>query len=335
MNSLLLDALNSSNFSGMTPIWLMRQAGRYLPEYRKLREGHSFLEMCHLKELIVDITLMPIKRFGFDAAILFSDILLIAEALGCPLEFQEGVGPIFQKPLRKSDIDKLSLLSVVDHLEPVREAIQELKRELKVPLIGFCGAPFTVASYMIEGKSSSSLLLTKEWLFKDPVSFHRLLTLLKEASIINLNLQIDAGVDCIQIFDTWSSHLGALQFEEFSLRYMKEIIEGLKRKVPVILFCRASSGYAENLAALQPSAISLDWTCDLSTMRKRIPKGIALQGNLDPDVLLAPNDVIKTQVRSLVRAMKKDPGYVFNLGHGITPNVSVDAVHALIEAVRE
>jgi len=336
MNTLFLDALKCESTSSRPPVWLMRQAGRYMPEYRALRMKYPFLQMCHTPELAAEVTLLPIRTFGMDAAILFSDILVIPEALKVGLHFDEGKGPIIENPLTSAaDIDNLPPPDISEALQYVAEAIRLLKPELKIPLIGFSGAPFTVASYMIEGGTNRTLSKTKQWMFRDPGSFHRLLDHLATCTINYLNMQIEAGVDAIQLFDSWANVLAHAQFCDFSLEYLKRILAGLSRPdIPVILFCRGSSVFAPELASLSPAGVSLDWNVDLPQMRQIIPRNIALQGNLDPFVLYAPHDVIKKEVRSLLDRMKGEPGYIFNLGHGIFPDVSPDAVRVLVEEIK-
>lgn len=335
-NRLLLDALKCENSRGRPPVWLMRQAGRYMPEYRKIREKHSFLEMCHSPELAAKVTLLPVDRFGMDAAILFSDILVIPEALDMGLYFDEGRGPIFDRPLEKaSDIERLPNIDVGDRLSFVKEAIALIKKECTVPLIGFAGAPFTVASYMIEGGSNKALKKTKKWMFDDPASFHCLLDRIAETTIDYLNMQIDAGVDALQLFESWASYLSFSHFKEFSLRYLEKISGSLKKRdLPLILFCRGSSAFAGLLASIRPCALSIDWNADLEELRKSFPPPLALQGNLDPDILCAPHAVIRKEVLKLLGAMRGDPGYIFNLGHGITPDVPPDAVQLLVDTVK-
>lgn len=336
MNRIFLDALHCANRS-RPPIWLMRQAGRYMPEYRALRAKYSFLQMCHEPELAATITQLPLTIFGFDAAILFSDILVVAEAFQVGLHFEEGVGPIIDRPLHHAgDVDKLSTPDAYTHLRYVYEAISLLKPALNVPLIGFCGAPFTVASYMIEGVSSRDLKKTKKWMLQDPESFHRLLDKVTTCTIDYLNMQTDAGVDAIQIFDSWAHVLGHHQFREFSLGYLRKIMQGLKNpQIPIILFCRGSSVFAPQFAELNPAAISLDWNCDISTMRSMIPQTIALQGNLDPDILYAPHALIEKEVMRMKQSMYDQPGYIFNLGHGVFPDISPDTIKFLVEIVQK
>jgi len=334
-NDRLLKALSCQN-TGRPPVWLMRQAGRYMPEYRALRAKYSFLDMCHQPELVVEITQLPLTVFGMDAAILFSDILVIPEALGLGLRFEDQVGPILERPLKTpADIAALPVLDVSDSLSYVAQSIRLLKERLEVPLLGFAGAPFTIASYMIEGGSSPALKKTKQWMLRDPVSFHRLLEKIADDTIAYLNLQIDAGVDAVQLFDSWAHVLGHVQFREFSLAYLKRIVEGLKpRNVPVILFCRGASVFAKQLAEAAPAGISLDWNTDITQMRLTIPQSIALQGNIDPDLLYAPKEVIQKELDRLITGMKGDKGFILNLGHGIHPDTPVDAVKYLIDAVK-
>lgn len=336
MNARLLQALACRNDQG-APIWLMRQAGRYMPAYRALRQKHSFLEMCHEPDLIAEVTLLPIHAFGMDAAILFSDILVVAEALGCGLRFEEGAGPIIDRPVNSSlDVDALPGPGDLSSLQFVAQGIRQTKPQLQVPLLGFCGAPFTVASYLLEGKSSRDLKKTKQWMLTDPEGFHRLLKLVADWSIAYLNMQIEAGVDALQIFDSWAHSLAYHQFNEFSLYYLRYILKGLKRpKTPVILFCLASSVFAKELASLAPAGISLDWNCDITQMRKTVPASIALQGNLDPHVLYAPRATIQRETRRILDGMKDDQGFIFNLGHGILPDMSEEAVRTLVDTVKE
>ena len=333
-NKLIL-ALNGENV-GRPPVWLMRQAGRYMPEYRALRARHSFLEMCHHPELIAEVTQLPIRAFGMDAAILFSDILVVPEAFGVGLSFDEGKGPVIARPLQtENDVDNLPTIDVEEKLSYVASGIKMLQRQLEAPLIGFCGAPFTIASYMIEGGSSHDLAKTKQWMLKNPQSFHKLLSKIAAATADYIQLQVRAGVDAIQIFDSWANYLSWGQFTEFSYHYMKELVDGLQKlNVPVILYCRGSSVFAPKLVEAAPHAISLDWNCDIANMRKVIPFKIALQGNLDPDILYAPRHKIQQEVTQLITKMHGDPAFIFNLGHGIKPDTPYDAVKTLVETVQ-
>lgn len=307
-----------------------------MPEYRAVREKHDFLTMCHTPEIAAEVTLMPIEQFGLDAAILFSDILVIPEALEVGLRFDEGIGPIIERPLTSSkDVAALPKICVKEKLSFVREAIKILKKELDVPLLGFAGAPFTLASYMIEGRSSKSWSQTKKWMFNEPESFHQLLDLLADYTIDYLKMQVEAGVDAIQLFDSWAYVLNNDCFREFSLKYLQKILNGLKEtQVPAILFCRGSSVFAPLMVEAKPSAISLDWNADIREMRHRIPRDIALQGNLDPDVLLASEGALRQEVHKILSKMHDEPGFIFNLGHGITPQVNPSQVQVLVETIK-
>ncbi|MBA3721974.1 MAG: uroporphyrinogen decarboxylase [Parachlamydiaceae bacterium] len=335
MNDLLLNALKCQNTS-RPPIWLMRQAGRYMPAYRALRQKYTFLEMCHQPDLVTEVTLMPIQAFGMDAAIIFSDILVIPEAMGLGLYFEDTVGPIIERPIRNvKDIESICKPDMTT-LNYVGRGINQTKNLLDVPLIGFCGAPFTVASYMIEGKTSRDHKLTKQWMLNEPQAFHQLLKKIADWSIEYLNLQIDAGVDAIQIFDSWANALAYSQFCEFSLAYLNYILEGIKDKnIPVILYCRGSSVFAPQLAQIKPAAVSLDWNCDVTRMRQVIPSSIAIQGNLDPHILYASTSVIEKEVNRILDGMEGDKGFIFNLGHGILPDIPEKSVRTLVECVKQ
>ncbi|WP_249274823.1 uroporphyrinogen decarboxylase [Candidatus Protochlamydia amoebophila] len=334
-NDRLLRALHCRNNS-RPPVWLMRQAGRHLASYRALRKKYSFLDMCHNPELIAEVTLLPIEAYQVDAAILFSDILVIPEALKVGVRFEDKVGPIIEKPITNlHDIEKLAMPEDLTSLEFVEEGIRCLQPRLNVPLIGFCGAPFTVASYMIEGKTSRDFKKIKHWMYHEPQGFHTLLRKIADWSIAYLNMQIDAGVHALQIFDSWANTLSYRQFQEFSLNYLKYILKGLKKDVPLILFCRGSSVFGPDLASINPAAVGLDWNCRVKRMRDVIPYPIALQGNLDPDLLYAPLPKIREEVNALLDEMEGDRGFILNLGHGIFPDVSEEAVRTLVESVRE
>ncbi len=327
----MLNALACKNSKG-PPIWLMRQAGRYLPEYQRLRKERSLVEMFHCKETICQVTKLPLDILDLDAAIVFSDILIVLDGLNIKWGFEEGVGPIIE-----SNVERENLPTKIANFPytPLVEAIKELKRTLHIPLLGFAGAPFTVASYLIEGRSSRDLLKTKQWLYQDPQSFHRLLEIITDAIIDLLHLQIKAGVDAIQIFDSWAGHLSYDAFQTFCLRYHKKIIEALhSTKIPIILFCKGSSSFAKELASLKPNCISLDWTLPIHSIRQITPSSIALQGNLDPVILFASKEVVKKEAEKILRSMRGDPGFIFNLGHGILPKTPVDNVKVLIETIK-
>lgn len=336
MNDLFLRALHCRNTLSRPPVWLMRQAGRHLASYRALRQRYSFLEMCHEPELIAQVTLLPLTAYDMDAAILFSDILVIPEAMGVGLRFEEQTGPLIERPLRTpQDIEALPLPTDLAELRFVAQGIQQLKPHLRVPLIGFCGAPFTIASYLIEGKTSRDFKKTKQWMLQDPSSFHRLLDKIVSWSLAYLQLQVNAGVDAVQIFDSWANTLAHHQFREFSLAYLQQLVKGMQHtQIPLILFCRGSSVFAPQLAEIQPVGIGFDWNCQLSQMRRSIPYPIALQGNLDPAVLYAPLPRLRREVNRLLDEMKGDTGFIFNLGHGIAPDVSESAVHTLVDCVK-
>lgn len=332
---LFMQALRCDNLS-RPPVWLMRQAGRHLAAYRNLREKYTFLELFHDPDLIAEVTLLPIQTYDLDAAILFSDILIIPEALGLGLRFEEKVGPIFDRPIQSvKDIENLAKPDLANLLF-VQKGIKRIKSISNKPLIGFCGAPYTVASYMIEGGSSRDFKKTKKWMFEDPASFHLLLTKIADWSIAYLQMQIDSGVDTVQIFDSWANTLADAQFQEFSLAYLNYILKGINRpQTPVILFCRGSSVFAPDLAKIGPNAIGIDWNCNLKEMRKKVVYPIALQGNLDPDVLYAPLRQIEKEVNRLLDDMQGDKGFIVNLGHGVAPDVSEDAVRTLVECVKQ
>ncbi len=325
---LFLDALTGKNYAKRPPVWLMRQAGRYMHEYQAVRKRYDFLTICHTPELICEVTHQPITAFGFDAAIVFSDILLILEALGFSLRFEDAQGPIIDNPLPQGRA--LAYSEVVPKLEYVLEGISLLKKSLTVPLIGFAGAPFTLASYLIEGKSNRDLARTKKWLLEDPASFDKLLDVLADCTIDYLNAQIDRGVDAIQIFDSWAIYLGENEFERFVKRPLDKILKGLK-PCPVILFCRGSS--IEKLSAIHPHVLSVDWTMNIQELRKQHPT-LVLQGNLDPELLLTTRGVVETKTKELLDSMKYDPAYICNLGHGVLKNTPREAVEALVAAVK-
>ena len=327
-----------------TPVWIMRQAGRYLPEYLKTRaEAGSFMDLCQTPELACEVTLQPLRRFNLDAAIIFSDILTIPDVMGLKLYFVAGEGPKFEHPLRTAeDIRKLPSPDVSESLGYVMDAIALTRRELggKVPLIGFSGSPWTLATYMIEGGSSKTFSKAKKLIYQDPGLAHELLDKLAVTVTDYLNAQIESGAQAVQIFDTWGGALSARAYEEFSLRYMTQIVSGLKRenegrRVPVILFSKGCSTQLEALADTGCDALGVDWTITLSEARKRVGDRVALQGNLDPSILLADKKVIRREVNETLNSFGQGNGHVFNLGHGITPEVDPENLSALISAVWE
>ncbi|MBF0173365.1 MAG: uroporphyrinogen decarboxylase [Magnetococcales bacterium] len=328
-----------------TPVWLMRQAGRYLPEYREVRrQAGSFLALCKNPELAARVTLQPIERFGLDAAILFSDILVIPEAMGMELHFLEGEGPHFPHPLtRLADLDRLNLPDPEVQLGYVMGAIDEIRRQLpsSTPLIGFSGSPWTLATYMIEGGSSKKFAQIKTALYDDPPFLEGLLERLVTTVVHYLNAQIDHGVQAVQIFDTWGGILGPDEYRRFSLEPMTRIIAGLKRRrpdgsrVPVILFSKGCGGYLETIATSGCDVVGLDWMTPLGQARARLGPKFALQGNLDPAVLYASPKRIHAEVRRVLESLGNQNGHIFNLGHGMEPNLDPEKVPILIAAVRE
>jgi uroporphyrinogen decarboxylase len=327
-----------------TPVWIMRQAGRYLPEYLATRaEAGSFMQLCQTPELACEVTLQPLRRYDLDAAIIFSDILTIPDAMGLGLYFVTGEGPKFERPLRsRAEIEALPRPDIDESLRYVTDAVSLTRREIggKVPLLGFSGSPWTLATYMIEGGSSKTFGRAKRLLYQDPATAHLLLTKLADTVTDYLNAQIEAGAQGIQIFDTWGGALSFDAYREFSLAYMEQIVSGLKRehdgqRIPVILFSKGCNTQLEALAGSGCDALGVDWTITLSEARRRVGGQVALQGNLDPSILLADEDVIRREVRRTLESFGTGEGHVFNLGHGITPDVDPDHLQALIAAVAE
>ncbi|MBS0612766.1 MAG: uroporphyrinogen decarboxylase [Proteobacteria bacterium] len=340
-NDLLLRALLREPTS-RRPIWVMRQAGRYLPEYRATRaRAGSFLKLCTTPELACEVTLQPIERYALDAAILFSDILTIPHAMNLGLKFETGEGPTFARPVRSAaDIDRLSVPDPHRELRYVIDAVSMVRRELRgrLPLIGFAGSPWTVGTYMVEGGGSKTFGRIKRMMYEAPGELHRLLDILTRSTIAYLNAQIAAGAQAVMIFDTWGGILTPAQYEEFSLRYMARIVEALTReaqgrRVPNIVFTKGGGAWLSKIAAIGCDAAGVDWNTDLATARTAVADKIALQGNLDPAALFAPPEVLRAQVRRVLDSYGPGPGHVFNLGHGITPDVNPEQLNVLIEAV--
>lgn len=331
----------------VTPVWMMRQAGRYLPEYRAARErAGDFMSLCRNPQQACEVTLQPLERYPLDAAILFSDILTIPDALGLGLYFEEGEGPRFRKPLvTAKDIEDLPVLNTQADLPYVLDAVRLIRRELngRVPLIGFSGSPWTLATYMIEGGSSRDFARTKALLYNQPELLHLLLARLADAVIDYLNAQIAAGAQAVQVFDTWGGALSQRAYQDFSLRYMARIVAGLTREaegrpVPVILFTKGAGPWLELIADSGCHGVGVDWTVDIGQARNRIGGRVGLQGNMDPAILRAPAAVIEAEVEAILASFGPGDGHVFNLGHGITPDIDprkaglfVDAVHRLSE----
>ena len=327
-----------------TPVWIMRQAGRYLPEYRATRaRAGSFVNLCKTPELACEVTLQPIARYPLDAAILFSDILTIPDAMGLGLSVEEGVGPRLAKPVRTpADIAALGAPDPESQLRYVMDAVRLIRRELheKVPLIGFAGSPWTLACYMIEGEGSSSFARAKALALDDPATMHRLLDVVAHGVAAYLAAQAAAGAQALMVFDTWGGLLAPAMFREFSLRYLAQIAQSLQihnvaRHVPLILFSKGANAHLEMLADTGCAALGLDWTIGLGEARARVGGRVALQGNLDPAVLHARPETIRMQVKQALGDFGPHPGHVFNLGHGITPDVDPERLGVLVDAVHE
>ncbi len=328
----------------VTPVWMMRQAGRYLPEYRATRaKAGGFMDLCMNAELACEVTLQPLERYPLDAAILFSDILTIPDAMGLGLSFGEGEGPRFAKPVRtERDIEALPIPDAEKDLGYVMNAVRVIRRELngRVPLIGFSGSPWTLATYMVEGGSSKDFRRIKTMAYDQPQLLHLLLDKLAQSVTTYLNGQIEAGAQAVQIFDTWGGSLSHAAYREFSLAYMQKIVNGLirereGRKIPVILFTKGGGQWLEAIADTGCDAAGLDWTTDIGQARARVGDRLALQGNMDPTVLYASPAAIRAEVARILACYGKGSGHVFNLGHGITPEVSPEHAGAFIEAVHE
>ncbi len=328
----------------VTPVWMMRQAGRYLPEYLKVRkQAGSFMSLCTNPELACEVTMQPLERFPLDAAILFSDILTIPDAMGLGLYFETGEGPRFRKPVRTAaDVKALAVPDPEAELRYVMDAVRLIRRTLdnRLPLIGFSGSPWTLATYMVEGGSTKTFSRSKGMLYNEPQLLHRMLDTVADAVIAYLNAQIAAGAQAVMIFDTWGGVLTPQDYSDFSLQYMRKIVAGLTReyegaKVPVILFTKGGCQWLEIMADTGADALGLDWSTDLAMARKRVGDRVALQGNLDPAVLYASPDVIRDKVAAVLAAYGKGSGHVFNLGHGITPDVNPEHAGVLVDAVHE
>ncbi|MFZ7202714.1 uroporphyrinogen decarboxylase [Avibacterium avium] len=332
----------------MTPVWMMRQAGRYLPEYKATRaQAGDFMSLCRNAELACEVTLQPLRRYDLDAAILFSDILTIPDAMGLGLSFGAGEGPKFARPIEnKSAVQNLPIPDPEQELQYVMNAVRTIRRELKgeVPLIGFSGSPWTLATYMVEGGSSKAFTKIKKMLYTHPQTLHLLLDKLADSVALYLNAQIKAGAQSVMIFDTWGGVLAHREYLEFSLQYMQKIVENLirhndGRKVPVTLFTKGGGLWLEAIANTGCDAVGLDWTVDLADAKKRIGHKVALQGNMDPSVLYASPERIEQEVRSILADFGEGSGHVFNLGHGIhqdvpeiSPKIFVDAIHQYSQA---
>ncbi|HCB13355.1 MAG TPA: uroporphyrinogen decarboxylase [Gammaproteobacteria bacterium] len=342
-NDRLLRALRRQPVD-VTPVWLMRQAGRYLPEYRATRaRAGNFMRLCQTPELACEVTLQPLARFPLDAAILFSDILTVPDAMGLGLSFSEGGGPQFARPVHSAaDIKRLFVPDPEVELRYVMDAVRLIRQELRgqVPLIGFAGSPWTLATYMVEGGSSKDYVRIKSLLYDQPESLHRLLEITTQSIIAYLNAQLASGAQALMVFDTWGGILTPRAYQEFSLAYLSRIVAGLVRKTgdeqaPVILFTKGGGAWLEEIAATGCDAVGIDWTLNLGDARRRIGDRVAVQGNLDPAVLYASPDRIRQQVAHVLADFGPGPGHVFNLGHGIQPGTDPEHARVLVEAVHE
>ena len=321
-----------------TPVWLMRQAGRYMEEYRKLRAQHGFLELCKKPDLATEITVTPVEKLGVDAAILFADILLILEPMGVGLEYSKGDGPVIHRPVRSGkDVDGLQEFDVESELAFVYQAVRQICQELKnrAPLIGFAGAPFTLASYLIEGSGSRNYIHTKKLFYSAPEAWKRLMERLAKVIAEYLNCQIAAGAQAVQIFDSWAGCLTPADYEQFVQPYTKAVIDAVAPGVPVINFSTGTSGLLKNIRAAGGDVIGLDWRVNLDEGWAAVKHDVGIQGNLDPVALLAAPKEIRNRVADILRRAEGRPGHIFNLGHGVLPETPVDHVIAMVEAVHE
>ena len=327
-----------------TPVWMMRQAGRYLPEYRATRaKAGSFVQLCQAPELACEVTLQPLERYPLDAAILFSDILTVPDAMGMGLHFETGEGPRFERTVRSdADLAALATPDMESELRYVMDAVRVIRRELdgRLPLIGFSGSPWTVATYMVEGGTSKNFSHIKGMLYDKPALLHALLEKVTRTTIDYLNAQVAAGAQAVMVFDTWGSILTPKTYRSFSLSYMQRIVDSVTReaegrKVPVVLFTKGGGPWLEVMADTGCDGLGVDWTTDMAEARAKVGDRVALQGNLDPAVLYASPEVIRDEVRQVLESFGHGPGHVFNLGHGIHPEVNPEHAGAMIEAVVE
>jgi uroporphyrinogen decarboxylase len=318
------------------PIWLMRQAGRYMSEYQEVRRKVSFLELCKTPDLAAEVTVTAAERLGVDAAIIFADILLIIEPMGLALDFDEGAGPIINPPIRSLDaIKKLKRIDVADSLGFVMQAIQKVKKAMpQIPLIGFSGAPFTICSYMIEGKGSKNFIKTKTLMHNEPKAWHQLMERLTDNLIDYLNAQIHAGCELVQIFDSWVGCLGPDEYREYVFPHTQRLIKGIKQGTSVIHFGTGTATLLELQKEAGGNVIGLDWRMDIGPTWERLGN-TAIQGNMDPVILFSNLDVIRTEAKKILDAVGHKPGFIFNLGHGILPETPVDHVMALVDYVHE
>ncbi len=335
-NDLLLRALKGEHME-RPPVWMMRQAGRYLPDYRVLRAKYGFFERCQTPELVSEITIQPVEQVGVDAAIIFSDILVVPQAMGMEVQLVESVGPILPDPIKNiSDVYKLVVPDVNDRLSYVFEGLKLTKKELdeRVPLIGFAGAPWTLLCYMVQGKGSKTFDGAKAFCFTQPEAAHHLLQMLTDTTIAYLKEQVKAGADVVQIFDSWGGLLSPADFEVFSLRYIRQIVKALKDVCPTIVFAKGAWFALEEMSQTGASGLGIDWCITPEKARACVGQDVTLQGNFDPAKLLAPIPEIRKAVHEMIDAFGTTR-YIANLGHGILPNIPVDNARAFVDAVKE
>jgi len=321
-----------------TPIWLMRQAGRYMKEYRALRKKYSFLEMCKNPEVAAQVTLQPIEKFKLDAAIIFSDILIPLEPMGVEFEFSKGEGPVFHHPVREmKDIEKLRVIEPEEELPFLVKAIRMVRKELegRIPLIGFSGAPFTLASYIMEGGHSTNYILTKGMMYQNRPAWDALMVKISDVLIRYLNAQIRAGVQALQLFDSWAGCLSPTDYEEYVLPYSKRVIDGIDKGIPLIHFATSGATLLQLMRRAGGDVIGVDWRIDIGEAWARIGYDAGIQGNLDPVLLFGSVGLIKREVKRILDRVGARPGHIFNLGHGILPNTPVENVAALVDMVHE
>jgi len=335
-NDLFLKALRGESVS-RPPVWMMRQAGRYLPEFIAIRDKYDFFTRCQTPELASEITVQPIRRFGMDAAILFSDILVVPQAMNIPFEMKAGVGPYLPNPIRsQKDVDQTIVPEIKDELGYVMDAIKMTKEMLndEIPLIGFAGSPWTVFCYCVQGQGSKSFDKAKEFCFTQPIAAHQLLQKITDTTIAYLKEKVKAGVDAVQVFDSWGGMLSPIDYQEFSWQYMQQIINALYEEAPVIAFGKGCWFALEEMANSKVSALGVDWTVSPKVARALTQNKVTLQGNMDPARLLSPPSQIKKMVTKMIDDFGKDK-YIVNLGHGILPNIPLDNAKAFIDAVKE
>ena len=318
------------------PVWLMRQAGRYLPEYRELKQNYSFLELAHTPELAAEVTLQPLKRFPLDAAIIFSDILVVPEAMGQAYSFRDQGGIEMSFCLREeNDFKRLKVEGAVKNLDYVAQALRLVRHRLgnETALLGFCGSPWTLAAYMVEGGKPGHLVQIKNLFYRDPALFERLLSSITEVCCEYARMQVESGVDAVQIFDSWGGMCPAGIYQKASLKWISRIVSAVEGRVPVILYAKGMGHHGEALAATGAKVLSLDWTMDLPGVRRRLPGDISIQGNLDPALLLGDAASVEAAVMDLLKSMDGQDGYIFNVGHGLLPGTPLENVELLVNTV--